>query len=144
MKYILVKDILNIINGELVIGNEELICENFSKDTRIIEDGDVYIGIKGENFDGNLLWKEALNYGASCVIVQDIDFENENLENLEQKTIIKVKNTLEALYKIAEFKRSLYNIPVIAITGSVGKTSTKDIIASVISEKYTTLKTMRK
>lgn len=52
-----------------------------------------------------------------------------------------VQDTLKALQSIAKYKRSLYNIPVIAITGSVGKTSTKDIIASVVSTKYKTLKT---
>ena len=48
-----VKDILKVTNGKLLIGNEDLICENFSKDTRTIQKGDIYIGIKGEKFDGN-------------------------------------------------------------------------------------------
>ncbi len=55
--------------------------------------------------------------------------------------IIKVNNTLEMLQEIAKFKRTLYQIPVIGVTGSVGKTSTKDILASVIAQKYDTLKT---
>lgn len=142
MKSILVKDIIKITNGELIIGEENLICENFSKDTRIISNGDVYIGIKGDSFDGSKFWKEALEKGAACSIVQDIQFKQEELNQLEGKTIIKVKDTLKALYEIAKFKRSLYNIPVVAITGSVGKTSTKDIVASVVSKKYKTLKTM--
>ena len=62
-------------------------------------------------------------------------------EKYKDKTIIQVEDTFEALYEIAKYKRSLYNIPVIAVTGSVGKTSTKDIIASVVSQKYKTLKT---
>ena len=65
----------------------------------------------------------------------------EEKEKYKDKTIIQVEDTLEALYEIAKYKRSLYNIPVIAVTGSVGKTSTKDIIASVVSQKYKTLKT---
>jgi len=142
MKNLKVKDILKVTNGNLIIGNENLECENFCRDTRIIQKGDVFIGIKGENFDGNLLWEEALNNGASCVIIQDIDFSNEKLEIYEGKTIIKVKDTMKALYEIATYKRSLYNIPVIAITGSVGKTSTKDIISNVVAQKYKTLKTI--
>lgn len=141
MKKILVKDILEVTKGKLIIGNENLECENFSKDTRNINEGDIYLAIKGANFDGNIFWKEALEKGASAVIVQDIDFNKEDLEEFRGKTIIKVYDTLNALYSIASFKRSLYNIPIIAVTGSVGKTSTKDIIASVMSKKYKTLKT---
>ena len=141
MKNIKVKDIINITKGILIQGNPNLKCIEFSKDTRIIKGGEIYIGIKGENFDGNKFWKDALNQGAEAVIVQDIKFNKKELEEFKGKTIIKVENTLEALYKIAKFKRELYNIPVIAITGSVGKTSTKDIVANVVSKKYKTLKT---
>ena len=141
MKKILVKNILEITGGELIIGKEDLICENFSKDTRAIKDGDTYIGIKGEKFDGNIFWKEAFRSGANAVIVENIDFNKKELEEFKEKTIIRVGSTLNALYKIANFKRELYNIPVIAITGSVGKTSTKDIIGSVVKQKYKTLKT---
>ena len=142
MKNITVKDILKVTNGELIIGNKELECENFSKDTRELQKADTYIGIKGENFDGNKFWQQALEKGASCVIVENVKLtENEKIR-WKDRTVIIVKNTLKALYEIAKFKRSLYNIPVVAITGSVGKTSTKDIIANVISQKYDTLKTV--
>lgn len=136
-----IKDILKITKGQLIIGNENLECENFSKDTRTIEKGDIYIGIKGEKFDGSEFWQQALNNGADAVIIENIEISQEKLEKYSNKTIIKVENTLEALYEIARYKRSLYNIPVIAVTGSVGKTSTKDVIASVVSRKYKTLKT---
>ena len=69
-------------------------------------------------------------------------FSLEELEEFEDKIIILVEDTLKALYQIASFKRSLYDIPVIAITGSVGKTSTKDMVASVVSQKFKTLKTI--
>ena len=142
MKNLLVKDILRVTSGKLIIGNEDEVLENFSKDTREINKDDTYIAIKGGNFDGNKFWKEALEKGAKAVIVQDVDFKKEDLSKFNNKTIIEVNNTLEALYKIAEYKRSLYNIPIIGITVSVGKTSTKDIIASVVSQKYKTLKTI--
>ena len=142
MKKITVQDIINITNGKLIIGDSNLICETFSKDSRNINPQDTYIGIKGEKFNGNLFWKQALESGATCVIVENIDFTQKDKEKFKNKTIIKVKNTLEALYEIAKFKRNLYNIPVIAITGSVGKTSTKDIVANVVSKKYKTLKTI--
>lgn len=141
MNNLTIDNILKLTNGELIIGSKDDVLENFSKDTRIINKGDTYIAIKGETFDGNLFWKEALDKGAKTVIVQDIDFSKEDLTPYQDKNIIKVHNILDALYKIAEYKRSLYDIPVIGITGSVGKTSTKDIIASVVSQKYKTLKT---
>ena len=136
-----VRDILEITKGQLIIGNENLECENFSKDTRTIQKGDIYIGIKGETFDGSQFWKQALANGAEAVIVENIEIHQQEMEKYSNKTIIKVENTLEALYEIAKYKRSQYNIPVIAVTGSVGKTSTKDVIASVVSTKYKTLKT---
>ena len=132
MKDIKVKDIINLTKGILITGNENLICENFSKDTRTIQNGDIYIGIKGEKFDGSQFWKQALDNGAEGVIVENVEITPKEKEKYSKKTIILVENTLEALYKIAKYKRSLYNIPVIAITGSVGKTSTKDVVANVV------------
>ena len=136
-----IKEILNVTKGKMLCGNEELEVENFSKDTRTIQKGDIYIGIKGEKFDGSDFWKQALDAGATAVIISNIQISKEEKEEYKDKTVIQVEDTLEALYKIAKYKRSLYNIPVIAVTGSVGKTSTKDIIASVVSQKYKTLKT---
>lgn len=141
MNNLYVKDIIKITNGKLIIGNENELVDNFCTDTRIIKKDDTYLALVGGNFDGNKFWKEALEKGAKIVILQDIDFTNIDLSMFNDRTIIKVENTLQALYKIAEYKRSMYNIPVIAITGSVGKTSTKDIVASVVSQKYNTLKT---
>ena len=136
-----VKEILNVTKGKMLCGNEELEVENFSKDTRTIQKGDIYIGIKGEKFDGSNFWNQALDAGATAVLISNIQISKEEKEKYKDKTIIQVEDTLEALYEIAKYKRSLYNIPVIAVTGSVGKTSTKDIIASVVSQKYKTLKT---
>lgn len=142
MRNLKIKEILEVTKGELVQGDLELECKNFSKDTRTIQKGDTYLAIKGEKFNGNLFWKQALQNGADCVILSEIPKDKEALKNYKNKTIIKVKDTLEALYEIAKLKRSFYQIPVIAITGSVGKTSTKDIVANVVSQKYKTLKTV--
>lgn len=136
MKNITVKDIIRICDAKLICGNEYTECENFEKDSRLIKSGDVFVGIKGENFDGNLMYEDAIKNGATLCIVSGIIPQKH-----EGNTVIKVKDSVTALQQIAEYKRSLYNIPVIAVTGSVGKTSTKDIVASVMSEKYKTLKT---
>ena len=140
---LIVEDIINCTNGELVLGNRDFECKGFTTDTRKINKDDVYIGIKGEKSDGNMLWEEAFQKGAKVVIVQNINFENENISIYKDKIIIKVQDTIKALSQIATAKRELYgeNFPVVAVTGSVGKTSTKDIIASVLSKKYNVLKT---
>ena len=137
-----IKDIIKCTNGILITGNEEQECENFSKDTRIIKDGDTYVAIKGESFDGNLFWKDAFDNGADTVIINKTEIIKEDIEKYKNKNIIQVEDTKEALVRIATEKRNLYkDLIVVGVTGSVGKTSTKDIIANVLSKKYKTLKT---
>lgn len=141
MKSILVKDILRECNGELICGNENEICESFSKDTREIKTGDIYLGIKGERFNGSNFYKQAFENGAKGCILQDIKINEEDIKECSDKFIIVVDNVVEAIQVLAKYKRSLYNIPVIGVTGSVGKTSTKDLIASVLSKEFNVLKT---
>ena len=142
MKNITIKDILTCTGGKLMTGNENLVSKEFSKDTRTIKEGDIYIGIKGENFDGNKFWRKALDNGAMGVIVQNIEISEKDRETYKDKVIIKVEDTLQALYKLASYKRDIYDVPVIAITGSVGKTSTKDLVANVVAQKYKICKTV--
>ena len=137
MKKIILKEILDICNAKLLYGNENLELKNFSKDTRDIKENDIYLAIKGENFDGNLFIDDAFKKGAIACITDNKKYN----ELHDGKTLIYVKNTVEFLASLAEYKRVLYNIPVIAITGSVGKTSTKDMIASTLKQKYKVLKT---
>ena len=142
MKEIRVKDLLEVCkNSKLLCGNKEEICQNFSKDTRTIQEGDVYVGIKGERFDGNQFYPEAIQNGAKVCILQDVTLTQEEIEKYSKCAIILVEDTIQALQEIAKKKRSLYSIPVVAITGSVGKTSTKDMIASVLGQKFRVLKT---
>lgn len=130
-----VSEILKVTGGKLICGSLDYNCEKFQKDSREIKNGDVYIAIKGERFDGNNFYEDAIKNGAKvCILSKEVKAVNDS-------TIILVEDTLKALQDIATYKRSLYNIPVVAVTGSVGKTSTKDLIASVLSQKYNTLKT---
>lgn len=140
-KQIIIKDIIEKCNGKMIQGNESLVFENLCKDTRELKNGEIYIGIQGENFNGSTLYEQALEKGAIACLLQDVEISNEVLKKYPNATIILVENTVKALQQLAEYKRSLYNIPVVAITGSVGKTSTKDMIASVLSQKYNVLKT---
>lgn len=134
-----VSDIIREGNGLLIQGDSSLLLGDFSKDTRTIKEGDIYVGIKGENFDGNKFYLDALEKGAMGCILDNID--NDIPSEYKDRFIVKVNNSLECIQNLARYKRSLYNIPVIGVTGSVGKTSTKDMIYSVLKEKYKVLKT---
>jgi UDP-N-acetylmuramoyl-tripeptide--D-alanyl-D-alanine ligase len=136
-----VEDIIKATNGKLLIGNLQEDCENFCTDTRKIQKGDVYVGLKGEKFNGNEYYKEALEKGAKVAVISGIEVTKEDLDQYKDKTIIEVKDSLEAFGDIAAYKRNLYDIPVVQITGSVGKTSTRDIIANVVRTQYKTLQT---
>lgn len=136
---ITVQEILEVTKGTLIYGNKDEICENFSKNTKEVHHGDVYVGFKGEKNDGGKFYEEAIIRGAKGCIINEI--EGMEIKHFDNKFIIQVKDTVEAIGEIAKLKRQKYNIPVIAVTGSVGKTSTKDIIYSVVCQKYKTLKT---
>lgn len=137
---IYINDIIEKFGGILVCGDKELKIENISKDTRTIQKDDIYVGIRGESFDGNKFYKDAFDKGAVACILDNIDI-NDIDDKYKNKTIIKVDDTLKCIQELARYKRSLYNIPVIAVTGSVGKTSTKDMIYSVLNTEYRVLKT---
>ena len=137
-----VKDIVKITNGKILCGDEKIPCNHFVRDSREVKEGDVYVALKGEKFDGNDFCLDAIDNGAKvCIVSKDITAEENDEIKKSNVTIIQVLNTLKALQEIATYKRMQYNIPVVAVTGSVGKTSTKDLIASVVSQKYNTLKT---
>lgn len=103
-----------------------------STDTRTIKKGDIYLPLKGENFDGEKFCQDALEKGASACFCT-----NDGVEGIT----LRVKNTLDAYLKIARYVREKYNPTVIGITGSSGKTTTKEMVYSVVSEKYKTQKT---
>ncbi len=142
MEYkITIKDLIEKCNGKLIQGNENIIIENLCRDTRILKQGEIYLGFQGEKFNGSIYYEEALAKGAKACVLQGIEIPNRVLEKYPNATIVLVENVVKAMQQLASYKRSLYHIPVIAITGSVGKTSTKDMIASVVAQKYKVLKT---
>lgn len=141
IKDILVEDVIRLCNGNLICGKLDTPLIDFCKDTREIKEGDVYAGVKGENHDGNIYYEEALKNGASVCILQGVTIPKDVIEQYKDKSIIIVEDTIRALQELAAYKREMYDIPVVAITGSVGKTSTKDIVASVMAKQYNVLKT---
>ncbi len=105
---------------------------NISTDTRTISEGSVFVAIKGEKTDGHLYARKAMELGAEAVITDHI---------VDGAKCIVVDSTRKALLELASYYRSKFDIPVVGITGSVGKTTTKDMIACVLSEKFNTMKT---
>ena len=147
MNKIFVKDVINLCKGKIIFGKEDETVEDIVRDTREVKKGDTYIGFKGEKNDGNLMYEQALKNGAKICILQKSSIENSiDIEKIKKEynnsTIILVEDTTRTLQQIATLKRNMYDIPVVGITGSVGKTSTKDIIASVMSKKFNVLKTL--
>jgi UDP-N-acetylmuramoyl-tripeptide--D-alanyl-D-alanine ligase len=110
-------------------------CNSISIDTRKIEPNSLFIAIKGENFDANTFAKEALEKGASYVIIDNKEY------SIDQRTIL-VENSLIALQELAKFHRQYLKLPIIALTGSNGKTTTKELINAVLSKKYKTKATI--
>ncbi|MDE6357448.1 MAG: UDP-N-acetylmuramoyl-tripeptide--D-alanyl-D-alanine ligase, partial [Eubacteriales bacterium] len=135
MKPILIEEIIKAVNGVINknIDTTNIYIENVSTDTRTIKEGDLFIPIVGENFDGHNFIESAFEKGAK-VCLSEKDIETDGI-------LIKVSNTRKALKDFAKYYRNLFNIPIVAITGSTGKTTTKDMIASVLSQKYNILKT---
>lgn len=111
------------------------IVKNVVRDDREVSDGTVFVALKGENNNGHRFVQRAVNNGAACCVV---DKEEGSFGNLP---VVAVDDTFKALRDIAAFYREQFNIPVVGITGSVGKTSTKGMIASVLGNEYVTLKT---
>mgnify|MGYP005989164507 CR=1 FL=1 len=92
-------------------------CDKISTDTRKISKNDMFFALKGEHFNGNTFANQALEQGAKYVIVDEAKYQTSN-------AIILVDNVLKALQDLASFHRSYLNIPIIALTGSNGKTTT--------------------
>ena len=139
-KNIAVDKIVEICENTVISRGTASTIKNFCSDTRVIKKDDLFISLKSEKNDGIKYIEEAFEKGAiGCITEYNIP--NELLEKSKNKLIIKVDNIIKTVQKIAEYKRSLFDIPVIAITGSVGKTSTKDMIASVLMQEFNTAKT---
>lgn len=142
MKKLKLEEVLKEIKGEILCGETNKEIESVSIDTRTIKKGETYFALKGEKADGSIYCKQAIENGATICFVQKNIFTPEELKEIGKKaTIIIVENTENTLVELAKIKRKQYQIPVIAITGSVGKTSTKDVIAEVMAQKYKVHKT---
>ena len=110
-------------------------CSKVSIDTRKIEPNSFFVAIKGDRFDANTFAKEALEKGASFVVIDNANYY------IDERTIL-VNDSLETLQELAKFHRQFLNLPIIALTGSNGKTTTKELINVVLSKKFDTKATV--
>lgn len=111
-------------------------CSAVSTDTRKIDVNSLFVALKGDNFDANSFAQEAINKGASFVIIDDKKFYT------DKDKMILVSNSLETLQQLAKYHRQQLGLPIIALTGSNGKTTTKELINVVLSKKYKTIATI--
>ena len=134
MENFTIKNILEATNGKLAKGSPDSEVVSISTDSRKIMEGDLFVALIGEKFDGHDFIKQALDRGSMGLLV------SKDIGEVSADNIIIVDDTLKALGDIARLYRSRFHIPVIGVTGSNGKTTTKDMIASVLSQKYSILK----
>lgn len=133
------QEIVKATKGALLKEADVKEIKAVSTDTRKIEEGTMFIALKGENFNGNNYVLDAFNKGAKIAIVDEVKCDLNELK--EDVALIKVQNTGRALMDLAKFYREKLGLKVVGITGSAGKTSTKDLVAAVLSDKYKVFKT---
>ena len=130
-------EVIKTTNTKVLKNETSLEKIGVSTDTRTIKNGDIFIPIKGENFDGENFIENALNNGAEGYFTRnDKIFDN-------AKIVLKVEDTLTAYLEMAKLCRTNINPKVIAITGSSGKTTTKEMMYSVCSQAFKTHKTSK-
>jgi UDP-N-acetylmuramoyl-tripeptide--D-alanyl-D-alanine ligase len=128
-------EIVKAAGGTLICGSVDAGFGNISTDSRKIAEGDLFIPIVGERFDGHNFIYKALEQGAAGTLT------HKQAQAVDGKIVIRVDDTLKALRAISAYYRQKFDIPLIGITGSVGKTTTKEMVASIMMRKFNVLKT---
>ncbi|HPV01006.1 MAG TPA: UDP-N-acetylmuramoyl-tripeptide--D-alanyl-D-alanine ligase [Clostridiales bacterium] len=129
-----ISEIMEATQGKLQGGDSSVLVGDISTDSRKINPGSLFIALKGERFDGNDFLTEAFANGAVAVMT------DREAADFPGRIVIKVEDTLKALHDLALYYRDRFDIPFVGITGSVGKTSTKDMVACALGARYNVLK----
>ncbi len=135
MQRLNIADILKATGGSLLCGDVDFVISEITTDSRKAGANMLFVPICGENNDGHDYISSAFENGADAVIT------HKDIPSVLGKNIIRVKNTRAAFGDIARYYIEKYRIPSVAVTGSVGKTTTKDMLSAVLAMKYNTLKT---
>lgn len=130
-------EVMKATRGKMILGNPQEIITGISTDTRTIRSGDLFVALRGEHHDGHDHIAQAFQKGAAGALVESL----KPSERKKYPHVVVTKDSLKALGLIAKEWRHRFNIPVIAVTGSNGKTTTKDMIAAVLESKFRILKT---
>lgn len=117
------------VTGAESNSDAEIFFEEVTTDSRKVAADALFVGLKGEHFNGELFAKDAVNNGATAVLVS----KTANPKRLPESVVLKVDDTLTAYRQIAGAWRSRFDIPIVAVTGSNGKTTTKDLTAAALS-----------
>ncbi|MBI5644398.1 MAG: UDP-N-acetylmuramoyl-tripeptide--D-alanyl-D-alanine ligase [Deltaproteobacteria bacterium] len=133
-----VNEIVKAVGGALISGDGNVRVKGVSTDSRKASRGEVFFALKGPNFDAHRFVADVLKNGALAVVLED---EKAASGLSSPANIIKVKDTLAALGALAAYIRGLYKTPLIAISGSAGKTTTKEMVASILARSRKVLKT---
>jgi len=136
---ITIEDLFNLTDSTIYNPDEFKPSSKISTDTRKIKKGSIFFALKGEKFDGHNFVEDAVNKGATTIVINKNKLKN--FENVDC-TIVAVKDTTSAYGELANIWRKKLNAKVIAITGSNGKTSTKEILATLLEEKFSVSKTL--
>jgi len=131
-------EIREAVGGEVILEGTAAGYNSINTDTRKIASGDVFIALKGENFNGNRFLKQAADSGASLCIVDELPAD---IAGITSAGIIKVGDTRKALLDLAGYYRKKLRTKIVGITGSTGKTSTKDLAAAALSARFKVFKT---
>ncbi len=133
-------ELINAVKGEFLLGDPHLNVDRVSIDTRSIHKGNVYFALIGKNFDGHTFLKEAIDKGASILVISSHNVELGNPFPV-MPAIIRVPDTTTALGDMAAAYRRKFKIPVVAVTGTNGKTTTKQMLASILEHRAPVLAT---
>lgn len=132
------QEIIEAVSGKLIIKGSDTFNE-VCTDTRKIQKDNLFIALKGANFNGNEYAAKAAECGASIIIIDEVKFDEKEVKG--NSSFILVDDTRKALGALAKYYRNKLGIKVVGVTGSTGKTSTKDLIAAFLSGKYKVFKT---
>ena len=133
MNNIKVSDILKATGGKLIQGNSELLINGISTDTRSIKQGEIFFALEGENYDGHKFVEQAIHNGAAGAVISSGKKAAYSFHNGFKKcALLEVADTLTALGELAKFYRNSLPASFIAVTGSNGKTTTKDMVYHVL------------
>lgn len=135
-------ELVIVVKGEVKAGicSGDLLLQGITIDSRKTEKGNLFVAIPGERFDGHQFLTEVMEKGAAAIVVNKEKLPSLQLEILTKSVVIGVSDTKKALRDMAAWYCSKFDIPVVAVTGTNGKTTTKDMIAQVLSSKFRVLK----